>query len=178
MIVGSILNQLSLANTAGFFNSKLLSVGAFLMPDSIIGLKCIFFIWVIIIAGYMITGASERIKNIAGRRQKVVPLGEIIRNECREIRHKEINLNIFSNGIHCMVNKILVYLRVKNGEYIIVLKTDKGCLVETYYDTFPVNNEFSFICCEDEAAKQGETVSISRFNYTLYDQSLEKELIH
>jgi hypothetical protein len=178
MLTGSMLSQESFVSTSQLLSINLSSIGGALKPDSILGLKCIFYIWIIIISGYLLTGASERLKKFSDRNIKIKPLGEIIKNECREIRQKEVNLAIFSNGIHCMVNKILVYIRAKSGEYIIVLNSDKGCLVETYFDNSPASNEFTFICNVDEAAKEGTPVSISRFNYTLYDRQMEKEINH
>jgi hypothetical protein len=105
-------------------------------------------------------------------------LKDIIKNECKEMLHKEINLGVFANEMHYAVNKVVMYLRGGiNNEHIIVLHTDKGCLVETFFDSFHANDEFTFICDEEEAAKEGEKTSINLFTYKLFDNNLEKEIV-
>ncbi len=102
---------------------------------------------------------------------------DIIRDECKEIMHKEIHLGVFANEIHYLVNKIVMYWRAgKNNEHIIILFTDKGCLVETFYDSFHARDEFIFICNEEDAVKEGRPISINLFHYKLFDNNLENEI--
>jgi hypothetical protein len=87
-------------------------------------------------------------------------------------------LNVSSNGIHCEAKSILLYWWEKTMEYIVVLKTDLGYLVETGLDFGRANEEYIFLCLEDEAAKQGIPVTIVFFNFTLYDNKMEQEINH
>jgi hypothetical protein len=109
-------------------------------------------------------------------------LKEFITNECKEMRHKKINLEIFSNETNCIANLIQLYLRKeekgRESEYIILMKTNKGYLVETGLDFSHANEEFNFICQEDLAAKEGKTLTINIFSYLLFDENMEKEIVN
>ncbi len=177
MLTEISLSQGSLNSAVQLMNTKSLTLGWVLMPDAIVGLRCIFVICAFIIVGKLITEEFEKRKGNAEKSSGIKPLGEIIKDECQEIGNREVNLNIFSHGLHCMVNKMLLYMRVGSGECFLVLHTDNGCLVETA-DVAHANKEFSFICYEDDAAKEGVPVSINLFNYTLYDKSLNSEIYH
>ncbi len=62
---------------------------------------------------------------------------------------------------------------LKKGYYII-LKTDKGTLVSTDFNSIQAESEFSFLSRQDSAAKQGIPTLINFFSYTIYGAKEKK----
>lgn len=174
--IENITGQASLKCIVWLLNIKFDGIPGLISPQLTIALKYVFFIWVFIFAGYLLTGGWEWVKSTLKSSRKLKPVGEIIKFECRQVECRDIRLDVFTNGIHCLANKIFLYARGEKSEYILVLNTDRGCLVETYFESVLAYDEFLFICLEDEAAKEGITVSINFFNSTLYDYALQKEI--
>ncbi len=105
---------------------------------------------------------------------EVKPTNEIIKSECQERRYNEININMFNDGIAYMANKILMYSRLTKEEYYIILNTNKGYLVSTNMDIIRAENEFSFLCSENESAKGGLPLTTNLFGYKLYNKNMEE----
>ncbi len=157
--------------------NTLINIPSAIISGSVYGIVFLFLIIIIIFFADLISGGIEKLKK-PGKQN--IPLKEIIKDEYKEVRHKEINLSVFANEIYCVANNVKLYLRNKNkkGEpdYIILLETDNGNLVELGLDYFHANDEFVFICEEDEVSKDGANITINLFSYKLFDKNLEKEI--
>lgn len=116
-----------------------------------------------------LTGLRSR-KNV----QSIKPIREILNDECILRKHKKINLDIYNEGIHLIAHFISTYYRVVTGEYIIILDTELGRLVGKDFDSIHAQSEYSFICEEDKIKNEGKDVTVNTFNYTLYDNDLNK----
>ncbi|HTB31282.1 MAG TPA: hypothetical protein VK808_04600 [Bacteroidia bacterium] len=157
----------------------LITIQSGITNSLIYGIAGMFLVLLLIFISNLISRLAPKLKQ-HGKQDR--SLKEIIANECTELRHKEINLEIFAHEMYCTANTIRLYFK-KNGkggesEYIILLETDKGNLAEIGLDYFHANEEFFFICQEDMVAKEGKPLTINIFAYSLFDKNLEKEIIN
>jgi hypothetical protein len=124
--------------------------------------------------GKLIPKIAAYFKSTPDKGNTEKPMREILNKECVMQRYKKINLDIFTKGIHCVAKAISVYYRLATREYIIILDTSSGRLVERELDSFHANEEFTFICEEDKVVSEGKDVNINLFHYTMYDNDLNK----
>jgi hypothetical protein len=157
--------------------NTLLNIQSTIISSLIYGIAFLISLIVVIFIGNLILEGVEKFKK-PGKQNK--SLKDIIHEECKEIRQKKINLSVFANEVYCVANNLRLYLRngkeTREPEYIIMLETDKGNLVELGLDYFHANDEFIFICEEDEVGKDGANIAIHIFSYKLFDKNLEKEI--
>jgi hypothetical protein len=96
---------------------------------------------------------------------------EINEHEYEERNFQDVNLAIFSNGVRYVADKLFMcFSAIKKGYYII-LRTDKGSLVSTDFNSIQAESEFSFLSSQDSAAKEGIPVLVNFFSYTLYGKN-------
>src|ERR1700722_9817504 len=87
--------------------------------------------------------------------RKIKSISEILQQECKEKKGKEIKLDVYCDGTLYMVNKLSMYFRVPTGEYMIVLFTDSGgYLVNTVLDLRRAESEFSYLVAMSDKVKQ------------------------
>ncbi len=152
-------------------SSELMMANTFAYPNTVIGLVCLLFLLIIIISGYMVSNLLDRMRMFKVDFSHKKSFGEILKYECEERLWKHLNLDVFTNGLHCLAHNVSVYYRKQNMEYIVVLNTDRGYLVGRYFDSMNAEKEFLFICKEDEAENRGEIdVKINFFDYKLYSK--------
>jgi len=100
-------------------------------------------------------------------------LHEIINHEYEERNYKDINLAVFSEGVRYVADKLFMCFSALKKGYYIVLRTDKGTLVSTDFNSIQAESEFSFLSRQDLAAKQGIPILINFFSYTFYTKNGE-----
>jgi len=105
---------------------------------------------------------------------KMKSIPEIIIEECQVRIYKKINIDLFSNGVYYRANKVYMYYRVPTKEYIIVLYTDSGYLVNTLLDLRRALNEVEFLSRGDIAEKMGTPITINSF-FFINDKNIAKE---
>jgi hypothetical protein len=97
-------------------------------------------------------------------------LCEIIKDDCKELQQKEINLELFSNRVHYTASKLSLYFKAKTNEYIIVLRTYTGFLVNTFSDLPHAENEFLFLWAANTTTRGRTPLTFDSFYY-VYDKS-------
>jgi hypothetical protein len=101
-------------------------------------------------------------------------MSEIMEHECKEKRYKEINMELYSNGVHYTANNITMFFRETTNEYIIMLHTFTGFLINTMLDLRRAESEYRFLCAADDTSKEGPPITINSFCY-VYDKSREEK---
>ncbi len=108
----------------------------------------------------------------ASLRMKSIP--EIIIEECQERVYKKTNIKLYSDGVYYEANKLFMYYRVPTNEYIIVLHTDNGYLVNTLIDLRRAMNEIEFLSSADNSDKMDTPITINSFFY-IDDKNISEE---
>ena len=111
------------------------------------------------------------------RAEEIEPGNDIVKSGYQERRFKEINLEVFSNGVHCIANKLFMYFRAFKRGYYIILNTDKGTLVSSDFKSIQADCEFAFLSMQDDAVKNGLRVTIDFFNYTFHNENIKDAII-
>lgn len=99
---------------------------------------------------------------------------EFIQYECEERNYKEINLDVFSDGVQYVANKLFMCFGAFKKGYFIILNTDKGTLVSNDFNSIEAEGEFRYLSRQDSAARQGLRVSVNFLSYTFYNKNVEK----
>jgi hypothetical protein len=98
---------------------------------------------------------------------------EITKSGYQERRFKEINLEVFSNGVHYIANKLFMYFRAFKKGYYIILSTNKGTLISGDFNSIQADSEFLYLSRQDDSVKEGIPVTIDFFNYTVHDENIK-----
>lgn len=106
--------------------------------------------------------------------EQTQPLKEILQNECKVRRFKDVNLVAFNHGVRFESNKIILYFRAKTNKYIIVLEGKTGYLVNTEFEPHHGESEFLYLCLQDEAQKSNDPILLNFFTYVLYDENMNE----
>jgi hypothetical protein len=109
--------------------------------------------------------------------EKINPDNQIIKPGYQERRFKEINLEVFSNGVQYIADKLFMYFRTFKREYCIILCTDKGTIISGDFNAIQADSEFTFLSRQNDAVKEGVLVTIDFFNYTFYNGNIESVII-
>jgi hypothetical protein len=101
-------------------------------------------------------------------------LREITNHEYEERNFMDINLTIFNNGVHYIADKLFMGFNAFKKGYYIILRTDKGTLVSSDFNSIEAESEFSFLARQDSAAKEGIHTLVNFFSYTFYGKNAEE----
>jgi len=97
-------------------------------------------------------------------------ISEIINDECKELHYKETNLKLYSNKVHYTASKLSLYFKATTNEYIIVLRTYTGFLVNTFSDSSQAESEFLFLWATNTTINGRTALTFDSFYY-IYDKS-------
>ncbi len=107
--------------------------------------------------------------------RKIKSISEILQQECKQRKSKEIKLDVYCDGTLYMIHKLSMYFRVPTNEYMIVLYTDSGCLVNTVLDLRRAESEYTFLFSMNDNVKQKTPVTVNSFFY-IADESMAEQV--
>jgi hypothetical protein len=101
-------------------------------------------------------------------------LREVIEQECKIRRFKDVNLVVFNHGVRFEANKMFLYFRQLTNKYIIVLQGGSGYLVNTEFEPHHGESEFLYLSLQDEAQKKNDPILLNFFTYVFYDNNMDE----